>query len=114
GHTTMLLGAARYLAQHRDFDGTVYFIFQPAEEGEGGGRQMVEEGLFERFPMQAVYGMHNMARLGLGWDALQAANPRLVLCSISGYGQHGPYAQYAGHDINYLAMAGMLHPVTHS
>ncbi|WP_017524152.1 CaiB/BaiF CoA transferase family protein [Pusillimonas noertemannii] len=55
-----------------------------------------------------------MARLGLGWDALQAANPRLVLCSISGYGQHGPYAQYAGHDINYLAMAGMLHPVTHS
>lgn len=55
-----------------------------------------------------------MDRLGLGWEALQAVNPRLVLCSISGYGQRGPYAQYAGHDINYLAMAGMLHPVTHS
>jgi len=66
GHTTMLLGAARYLAQHRDFDGTVYFIFQPAEEGEGGGRQMVEEGLFERFPMQAVYGMHNIPGIAAG------------------------------------------------
>ena len=59
GHTTMLLGAARYLAETRRFDGTVYFIFQPAEENEGGGRVMVEEGLFERFPMESVYGMHN-------------------------------------------------------
>ena len=59
GHTTMLLGAARYLAETRRFDGTVYFIFQPAEENEGGGRVMVEEGLFERFPMDQVYGMHN-------------------------------------------------------
>ena len=50
GHTTMLLGAARYLAETRNFDGTVYFIFQPAEEMQGGGRVMVEEGLFERFP----------------------------------------------------------------
>ena len=55
----MLLGAARYLAETRRFDGTVYFIFQPAEENEGGGRVMVEEGLFERFPMESVYGMHN-------------------------------------------------------
>ena len=59
GHTTMLLGAARYLAETRRFDGTIYFIFQPAEENEGGGRVMVEEGLFERFPMAAVYGLHN-------------------------------------------------------
>ena len=59
GHTTMLLGAAQALAQRRRFDGTAYFIFQPAEENEGGGRVMVEQGLFERFPMQAVYGMHN-------------------------------------------------------
>ncbi|TFL15028.1 amidohydrolase [Pusillimonas caeni] len=66
GHTTMLLGAARYLARHRDFDGTVYFIFQPAEEGEGGGRLMVQEGLFERFPMQAVYGMHNIPGIPAG------------------------------------------------
>jgi hippurate hydrolase len=66
GHTTMLLGAARYLAAHRDFAGAVHFIFQPAEEGLGGGRAMVEEGLFERFPVDAVYGMHNMPGLPVG------------------------------------------------
>jgi metal-dependent amidase/aminoacylase/carboxypeptidase family protein len=59
GHTAMLLGAAAALARSRDIDGTLYFIFQPAEENEGGGRVMVEEGLFDRFPMRAVYGMHN-------------------------------------------------------
>ncbi len=59
GHTTMLLGAARYLAETKNFDGTVHFIFQPAEENEGGGRAMVEQGLFEKFPVEAVYGMHN-------------------------------------------------------
>jgi metal-dependent amidase/aminoacylase/carboxypeptidase family protein len=55
----MLLGAARYLAETRKFKGTVQFIFQPAEENEGGGRVMIEEGLFEKFPVDAVYGMHN-------------------------------------------------------
>jgi hippurate hydrolase len=65
GHTTMLLGAARYLAETRNFAGTVHFIFQPAEENEGGGRVMVEQGLFEKFPVEAVYGMHNMP----GYDA---------------------------------------------
>ncbi|NNG25641.1 M20 aminoacylase family protein [Telluria aromaticivorans] len=59
GHTAMLLGAAHHLAQHRNFDGTVYLIFQPAEEGGGGARRMMEDGLFEQFPMEAVYGMHN-------------------------------------------------------
>ena len=59
GHTAMLLAAAQHLAQHRNFDGTVYLIFQPAEENEGGGRVMVEEGLFDKFPMDAVFGMHN-------------------------------------------------------
>ncbi len=59
GHTTMLLGAARYLAETRNFKGTVQFIFQPAEENEGGGRVMVEQGLFDKFPVDAVYGMHN-------------------------------------------------------
>jgi hippurate hydrolase len=59
GHTAMLLGAAHHLAQHRNFDGTVYLIFQPAEEGGGGARRMMDEGLFEQFPMEAVYGMHN-------------------------------------------------------
>jgi amidohydrolase len=66
GHTTMLLGAARYLAEHPDFGGTVHFIFQPAEEGLGGGRLMVEEGLFDRFPVEAVYGMHNAPGLPVG------------------------------------------------
>ena len=59
GHTTMLLGAARHLAETRNFDGTVYFCFQPAEEGGGGAKTMIEDGLFERFPARAVYGMHN-------------------------------------------------------
>jgi len=72
GHTTMLLGAARYLAETKRFDGTVYFIFQPAEENEGGGRVMVEEGLFEKFPCDAVYGMHNWPLLPLGTIATRA------------------------------------------
>ena len=59
GHTAMLLAAAQHLAQHRNFDGTVYLIFQPAEEGGGGAREMIKEGLFEQFPMDAVFGMHN-------------------------------------------------------
>jgi len=62
GHTTILLGAARHLARTRNFDGTVHFIFQPAEEGGGGGKLMVDEGLFERFPVDGVYGLHNAPR----------------------------------------------------
>jgi hippurate hydrolase len=72
GHTTMLLGAARTLAQRKRFDGTVVFIFQPAEENEGGGRVMVEQGLFDRFPVRAVYGMHNWPSLPLGSFAMRA------------------------------------------
>ncbi|MBP7062546.1 M20 aminoacylase family protein [Ferrovibrio sp.] len=71
GHTAMLLGAARYLSQHRDFDGTLHFIFQPAEEGEGGARVMIEQGLFEQFPCDAVYGMHNIPGLPLGQFAIR-------------------------------------------
>lgn len=66
GHTAMLLGAARYLAEHPDFAGTAHFIFQPAEEGLGGGKAMVDEGLFDRFPVDAVYGMHNAPGLPVG------------------------------------------------
>lgn len=67
GHTAMLLGAARWLAAHRDrFRGTVHFVFQPAEESLGGARVMVEEGLFRRFPAEAIYGLHNMPGLALG------------------------------------------------
>ncbi|MDM0049813.1 M20 aminoacylase family protein [Variovorax sp. J22R115] len=66
GHTSMLIGAARQLARTRRFDGTVHFIFQPAEEGKGGARAMIEDGLFERFPCDAVYALHNWPDLPLG------------------------------------------------
>ena len=71
GHTTMLLGAAKHLAETRNFDGTVNFIFQPAEEGHGGGRLMVEEGLFERFPCDEVYALHNWPDLPAGQIAVR-------------------------------------------
>lgn len=66
GHTAMLLGAAQYLSENRDFNGTVRFIFQPAEENEGGARHMVEQGLFEQFPCDSIYGMHNSPQMPLG------------------------------------------------
>ncbi|MEO8718930.1 MAG: M20 aminoacylase family protein [Burkholderiales bacterium] len=92
GHTTMLLGAARYLAQSRNFDGTVNLIFQPAEEGGGGGRVMVEEGLFKRFPMQAVYALHNWPGLPVGKMAVRpgpmmAATDEIKL-KVRGRGGH--------------------------
>jgi amidohydrolase len=72
GHTTMLLGAAKYLAETNNFDGTVHFIFQPAEEGLGGGKKMIEDGLFDLFPMDEVYGMHNMPGIDVGSFAVSA------------------------------------------
>lgn len=65
GHTAILLGTAKYLCQHRDFSGTVVVVFQPAEENEGGGRVMVENGLFDKFPIEAVYGIHNQPNMAL-------------------------------------------------
>ena len=92
GHTSMLLGAAKYLAETRNFAGTVRFIFQPAEENEGGARVMVEEGLFEQFPMDQVFGMHNMPRVGIGEMAVRPG-PMMAAFDIfeirvTGHGTH--------------------------
>jgi len=92
GHTATLLGAAKYLAETRNFDGTVHFIFQPAEEGGGGGRVMIEEGLFERFPCDQVYGIHNDPSLPLGEAAVVpgtvlAASDRVAI-TVRGVGGH--------------------------
>ena len=93
GHTTMLLGAARYLAETRNFDGTAYLIFQPAEEGGGGGRVMIEEGLFERFPADEIYALHNWPLLAPGKIAVRAgpilAATDQIQITIRGKGGHG-------------------------
>lgn len=92
GHTAMLLGAARHLAGHRDFAGTVYLIFQPAEEGGGGARSMIEEGLFTQFPMDAVFGMHNWPGIPVGQFAVtpgpMMASSNEFEITVKGKGAH--------------------------
>ncbi len=92
GHTAMLLGAARYLSEHRDFDGTVVFIFQPAEEGEGGAKVMIEQGLFNQFPVDAVFGLHNWPGLPVGQMAIMPGPVMAGTCGleilIRGHGCH--------------------------
>ncbi|PDT31803.1 amidohydrolase [Rhizobium sp. L9] len=93
GHTAMLLGAARYLAATRNFSGTVHFLFQPAEEGRGGAKRMVEEGLFRLFPCDAVYGLHNMPGLAVDEIAVvegpQLASSDSWRITFRGVGTHG-------------------------
>jgi hippurate hydrolase len=124
GHTTMLLGAAAALSRTRNFNGIVHFIFQPAEENEGGGRVMVEEGMFARFPMRAVYGMHNWPRAAAGTFATRVG-PLMGAYDIfeivgTGKGAHAamPYEgrdpmPFAAHVINALQtiVARNLHPL---
>ena len=93
GHTAMLLGAAHHLARTRRFDGTVHFIFQPAEEGLGGAQAMVDDGLFERFPCEAIFGMHNRPTLDVGRFAVRAgpmmAGGAFFDIRVTGKGSHG-------------------------
>ena len=95
GHTAMLVGAARYLAETRRFDGTAVLIFQPGEEGYAGAKAMIDDGLFERFPVQSVYGMHNWpamrpGTIGLNPGPMMAAADRITI-EITGRGGHGAH-----------------------
>ena len=96
GHTAMLVGAARYLAETRNFDGTAVLIFQPGEEGYAGAKAMIEDGLFERFPVQSIFGMHNWPGLrpgtiGINPGPMMAAADRITI-EITGKGGHGAHA----------------------
>lgn len=99
GHTTMLLAAAKHLKQNVDFDGTVYLIFQPAEEGEGGAIRMIEEGIFDKFPMDSVYGLHNFPDLPVG-NVQVLPGPFFASfdsfkVTVVGCGGHGAYPEKA-------------------
>lgn len=99
GHTAMLVGAARYLAETRNFDGTAVLVFQPGEEGFAGAKAMVEDGLFERFPVESIYAMHNWPAMkpgtvGINMGAMMAAADRVTI-QVTGKGGHGAHAYLA-------------------
>ncbi|MCY4452900.1 MAG: M20 family metallopeptidase [Immundisolibacterales bacterium] len=104
GHTTMLLGAARHLAEHQGFDGTVHFIFQPAEEGAGGADEMIRDGLFEEFPVDSVWGMHNYPTVPVGKFITRAgpflASSDTVRVTVNGVGGHGAMPHLARSPVN--------------
>jgi amidohydrolase len=99
GHTAMLVGAARYLAETRNFDGTAVLVFQPGEEGFAGAKQMIEDGLFERFPVESIYAMHNWpamkpGTIGINSGPMMAAADRVTI-EVTGRGGHGAHAYLA-------------------
>ena len=99
GHTTMLVGAARYLAETRNFDGTAVLVFQPGEEGFAGAKQMIEDGLFQRFPVEAIYAMHNWPAMkpgtvGINSGPMMAAADKVTI-EVTGRGGHGAHAYLA-------------------
>ncbi|MEM9782854.1 MAG: amidohydrolase [Pseudomonadota bacterium] len=110
GHTTMLLGAAKRLAENRAFDGTVHFCFQPAEEGGAGAKAMMEEGLFDRFPVRQVFGMHNWPGLAPGHFALTDgpvfAGAGEVTIRITGQGGHAAFPHHTTDTV--VAMAALI------
>jgi hippurate hydrolase len=112
GHTTTLLGAARYLAEHQDrldFEGTVHFIFQPAEESEGGAAVMIEDGLFKKFPMDAVFGLHNWPGIPVGEIAVVPGPVMAGTCAfeIAVHG-HGCHAAMPHQGVDTLVAASQL------
>ncbi len=116
GHTTMLLGAARYLAENRNFKGTAIFVFQPAEEGLGGARSMIAEKLFERFPCDEIYGLHNAPNLDPGqiqvFPGPAMAGADFFDIKITGKGSHGAMP-HMGRDpvVAALTLAGALQTI---
>jgi amidohydrolase len=99
GHTAMLVGAARYLAESRNFDGTAVLVFQPGEEGFAGAEKMIEDGLFQRFPVDAIYAMHNWPAMkpgtvGINAGPMMAAADKVII-EVTGRGGHGAHAYLA-------------------
>ncbi|WP_160061201.1 amidohydrolase [Psychromonas sp. L1A2] len=116
GHTTMLLAVAKYLAAHRDFAGIIYLVFQPAEEGGGGGNEMVKNGLFEQFPMDAIFGLHNWPYIDAGkiaiLDGPAMSSVDILGLEIKGVGGHGGATPHFTTDP--IRIAGTLIPALHS